>query len=137
VEDALLVVRGYYHADQRELAEVFDRIFKFDPQALADRGNISVALGFLRDVVGHTDFIELRGYRMLNRIPRLPMNIIENVVQTFHPLSALYDVTIEDLQAVGGVGEIRAATIKDELMRMKFHRRSDWDHELLPPTSTA
>ncbi len=132
VEEAHLVVRDYYRADQREEKEIFDRIFKLDAQALADRGNICVALGFPRDVAGHIEPTEPRGYRMLNEIPRLPMNVIENVVKTFQTLSAIYDATIEDLQAVEGVGEVRAAMIKNELMRMKFRRRDNWDHDFPP-----
>lgn len=119
-EQAFLVIRDYYQADQREEDEVFERIFKLDAQALADRGNICVALGYPRDTADGVDTIEPRGYRLLNQVHRLPMNVIENVIRTFKTLSAIYEATIEDLQAVEGVGEVRAAMIKDELLRLKF-----------------
>ena len=66
--------------------------------------------------------IEPRGYRLLSQVPRLPMNIIENVVQTFKTLSAIYNASMEDLQAVEGVGEVRAAMIKEELVRLKLQQ---------------
>ncbi|MBI1928979.1 DNA integrity scanning protein DisA [Candidatus Poribacteria bacterium] len=122
VEEALLVILDYYRAEQREEDEVFERIFKLDAQALADRGNISVALGFPRDVSTYMETIEPRGYRLLSQIPRLPISVIENVVKTFKTLSAIYDATMEDLQAIEGVGEVRAAMIKDLLVRMKCQK---------------
>ena len=59
---------------------------KLDPQLLADAGNVSVALGYPRDVASYMDALEPRGYRLLSQVPLLPMNVIDNVVKAFHTL---------------------------------------------------
>lgn len=59
-----------------------------------------------------------RGYRILNKIPRLPMAIIENLVINFPKLQMIMLATIEELDNVEGIGEVRARTIKEGLKRI-------------------
>ena len=59
------------------------------------------------------------GYRMLNKIPRIPPAIIENLVERFKVLSRILRATIEELDEVEGIGEVRARSIKNGLMRMR------------------
>lgn len=59
-----------------------------------------------------------RGYRILNKIPRLPMAIIENLVTSFSKLQMIMSATIEELDSVEGIGEVRARTIKEGLKRI-------------------
>ena len=64
--------------------------------------------------------IKSRGYRILSKIHRLPFSIIENLVNYFGKISKdILDVTIEDLDDVEGIGEIRATYIKNGLIKMK------------------
>ncbi len=60
-----------------------------------------------------------RGYRILRRIPRLPMLVIENLVGHFKTLHRIFNATISDLDDVEGIGEVRAKTIKDGLKRVR------------------
>jgi diadenylate cyclase len=60
-----------------------------------------------------------RGYRVLRRIPRLPMAIVENLVTHFKTLHCIYNATIVELDDVEGIGEVRAKTIKDGLKRVR------------------
>jgi len=60
-----------------------------------------------------------RGYRVLRRIPRLPMAIVENLVTHFKTLHCIYNATILELDDVEGIGEVRAKTIKDGLKRVR------------------
>jgi diadenylate cyclase len=59
-----------------------------------------------------------RGYRLLNRVPRLPAGIIDRLVDHFGGLQKLLAATIEDLLAVEGVGEARARGIREGLSRL-------------------
>jgi len=52
------------------------------------------------------------GYRILRRIPRLPGAVIENLVNRFGNLQNVLKATIEELDDVEGIGEIRARAIK-------------------------
>ena len=59
-----------------------------------------------------------RGYRLLSRIPRLPEQVIENIVMRFGSLQRIMRATIDDLDDVDGVGATRARAIKDGLARL-------------------
>ena len=60
-----------------------------------------------------------RGYRVIRRIPRLPMSVVENLVNHFKTLHAIYNATIAELHQVDGISEGRAKTIKDGLKRAR------------------
>ena len=59
-----------------------------------------------------------RGYRLLSRIPRLPEQVIENIVARFGSLQRIMRATIDDLDDVEGVGATRAKAIKEGLGRL-------------------
>ena len=58
------------------------------------------------------DYVLPRGYRLLNKIPRLPMPIVENVVEAFGFLPSITEATVEELDDVEGIGEVRAQKSK-------------------------
>ncbi|MGV2644248.1 DNA integrity scanning protein DisA, partial [Clostridium perfringens] len=60
-----------------------------------------------------------RGYRILNKIPRLPNVIVRNLVDQFHDLSSIMIASIHELDEVDGIGEVRARTIKEGLKRLQ------------------
>lgn len=115
VKEGLLVIRDYYIDEEENEAEVYENIFKLNPQSLSESGNISTALGYPRDALSYDKILIPRGYRILSRFSRLPMSVIENLVKKFKTLQAIFDATIEELQEVEGVGEVRATMIKNEL----------------------
>lgn len=60
-----------------------------------------------------------KGYRILNKIPRMPSSIVENLVKSFKSFQHILDADIPKLDEVEGIGEIRARTIKQSLKRMQ------------------
>ena len=90
-----------------------------DANSLASRRNVSEALGYPRDIRNIFGVLEPRGYRILSQVPRIPFNIVENIVHKFKSLDKIYTAAIGELQAVDGVGQTRASTIKDTLAQMK------------------
>ncbi len=60
-----------------------------------------------------------KGYRILNKIPRMPSNIVENLVDSFKSFQHILAADIESLDEVDGIGEVRARTIKQSLRRMQ------------------
>ena len=63
--------------------------------------------------------IKSRGYRILSKIHRLPSAIIENLVNYFDNFQEILNASIEELDDVEGIGEIRATYIKNGLIKMK------------------
>ena len=60
-----------------------------------------------------------RGYRILNKIPRMPNTIVENLISSFKSFQHILAADIEHLDEVEGIGEVRARTIKQSLKRMQ------------------
>jgi diadenylate cyclase len=62
--------------------------------------------------------IEPRGYRLLHHLPRLSDLIIERVVDRFENLQHIMRASIAELEQVEGVGQARAASVKEGLARL-------------------
>ena len=59
-----------------------------------------------------------RGYRLLAKVPRLPGAVVERLVDHFSSLQKLLAASIDDLQAVDGVGDTRARSVREGLSRL-------------------
>ncbi|UED85637.1 DNA integrity scanning diadenylate cyclase DisA [Streptomyces profundus] len=59
-----------------------------------------------------------RGFRLLAKIPRLPGLVIDRLVDHFGGLQKLLAASVDDLQAVDGVGETRARSVREGLSRL-------------------
>ena len=66
-----------------------------------------------------------RGYRILHQLPRLPLNVVENLVAHFNVLPRICAATLEELDEVNGVGGVRAKSVRDGLQRLREHVRRD------------
>ena len=66
-----------------------------------------------------------RGYRVLSQIPRLPENVIRRVVTHLDGLEAIVRASHRELEAVDGVGEVRAREIREGLRRLQEHNLVD------------
>ncbi|MGD6840879.1 DNA integrity scanning diadenylate cyclase DisA, partial [Bacillus thuringiensis] len=75
--------------------------------------------------VHHDDAIYPRGYRVLNKIPRLPIVIIENLITRFETLPHVVSASVDDLDDVEGIGEVRARKIKEGLKLIKEQTFAD------------
>ena len=60
-----------------------------------------------------------KGYRILNKVPRMPNSIVENLVKSFKSFQHILIADINDLDKVDGIGEVRARTIKQSLKKMQ------------------
>ena len=60
-----------------------------------------------------------KGYRILNKVPRMPSNIVENLIDSFKSFQHILAADIESLDEVEGIGEVRARSIKQALRRMQ------------------
>lgn len=123
-KEALLVVKDY-SADPAVKAE--DILTRF--QALSKAGVIEDTiilklLGF-QGYVHLDEFIYPRGYRVLNKIPRLPMIIVENLIKRFDKFTDMISATVEELDDVEGIGEVRARKIKEGFKLIKDQLMAD------------
>ena len=101
-----------------QLEQLMGGIEKEEELIIKDQ-NIAKILGY--DIFSDFDeaYVYTRGYRILNKIPRMPSNIVENLTQSFKSLQHIIDASIEELDNVEGIGEVRARNIKTSLKRMQ------------------
>ena len=101
-------------------------------QVYIDRFGTTLPLEDLKRVqtigrlLGYEDFdnydevgVYTRGYRILSKIPRMPSNIVDNLVKSFKSFQHILAADIPALDDVEGIGEVRAKTIKQSLKRMQ------------------
>jgi len=73
-------------------------------------------------------FCRPRGYRILSKIAHLPVHVVENVVRSLGSLRRVAEASREELDAIEGIGPVRAESIKDGLARIReqatWHRRA-------------
>ncbi|HEX7056467.1 MAG TPA: DNA integrity scanning diadenylate cyclase DisA [Bacilli bacterium] len=118
-EDAAMLIKDYgKDTDNEKIKEVFMLLKKLSAEELMDELQIIKILGY--PAGGATDEpIPTKGYRILHKIPRMPAAIIENLVQHFKHLAYITMATIEELDEVEGIGEVRARAIKEGLKRIQ------------------
>ena len=89
-------------------------------------GNNLLDIQIIAKILGYENFenyeeiaVYPRGYRILSKIPKVPSNVIDNLVKSFKSFQHILLAEISDLDKTPGVGEIRARNIKQSLKRMQ------------------
>lgn len=118
--DRFMVVRDYLPRTpaMQAVVDLLGRLDMLGNADLLDLTTISGVFGYPTAVEALDDPLTPRGYRLLNRIPRLPDFLLDSLVSTFGTLQGLLSATAEDLQQVNGVGEHRARSIREGLSRL-------------------
>lgn len=117
-EEATLIIKDYSHTTEKTPDELLTIISRAFEEEISDSVFIARILS-LGTTTSHLDqSVSPRGYRMLNKIPRIPVSIIENLVERFSLLNHILRASIEELDDVEGIGEVRARSIKNGLKRM-------------------
>lgn len=115
--EGLLVVQDYAVVEEKTPKDVLGIIRSWPAEDLLDLSLIARVLGYSGGGGILEQGVSSRGYRILHRIPRLPFPVIENIVQTFGNFNRILQASIEELDAVEGIGEARAQLIKEGLKR--------------------
>jgi len=117
-ETALLVIRDYV-AGQRDGREVQARLRARSAEGLLDLEDVARIMGYPGGEAGLGLAATPRGYRVLHGVPRLPTTVAERVVMRFGNLRRVLEASLEELDAVEGVGEARARALKENLRRVR------------------
>ena len=129
-----LTIRDYMvsdpnKSDQEQVDEYLQRLARFDSEQLWDLDLIARSLNL--NEFHEKDkrvFLECRGYRVLHKIPRLPNNVIENMVDAFGDLQAILLASNDELDDVEGIGPARVnqITLGLERIRSQILTESNW-----------
>lgn len=116
-EDALMVIKDYC-GEPRFAEKTKMQLVEIGNEELLNFAAISQMLGYNGTNVLDKS-VHPRGYRLLKRIPRLPIKIVNKIVDRFGSLKAVVNASTDMLDDVDGVGAVRAQTIQDGLRRLK------------------
>jgi len=110
-----------YISEQPEeaVAFVLDSLARLPHQDMLDFGRLAELLGHDRKTNTLDLAVSPRGYRVLGRIPRLPARAIQAIVREFGGLDEMLGSADSDLEAVDGVGDVRAKDIREGLRRLQ------------------
>ena len=119
-EEKLLIIKDYVAPGKRVGPEkILEAIDASAENELIDGDIIAKLLGY--EIFDNYEEVAVypKGYRILNKIPRMPSSIVNNLVKAFKSFQHILLADIEQLDDVDGIGEVRARTIKQALKRMQ------------------
>ena len=119
-EEELLIIKDYIAPTRRLVAEkILQNIQAYSQTEFVQAELIAKMLGY--DQFDNYEEVAVypRGYRILNKIPRMPNSIVTNLVKTFKSFQHILLADVDKLDEVEGIGEVRARTIKQSLRRMQ------------------
>lgn len=114
--DGILLIKDYLKGDL-ECDQIYKSIQKLTQNELLDLDIIAKEVGYAGEPLVDT-FVIPKGYRLLSRVPRIPSNVIENVIKHFKDFNSIVQATIEDLDKVEGIGEARATAIRNGIKKI-------------------
>jgi diadenylate cyclase len=118
--DALLLLKDYCRdPNDEKVKEMKAAMKRLSTEELLDYQVIVRLLGYPSTNASLEEIVAPRGFRVLNKIPRLPAIIIANLVENFEHLKPILTASIKELDEVDGIGEVRARAIKEGLTRIK------------------
>lgn len=119
--------RGYIIADylvtdgipaDEAITEALEAVSGLDDKSLMKPSNIARILGLPPTEEALDEPVIPRGYRTLNRVPRVQKFLMDKLVGEFGNLHALTSASVEEISAVDGVGSLWARHITDGLARL-------------------
>ncbi|WP_085520834.1 DNA integrity scanning diadenylate cyclase DisA [Tuberibacillus sp. Marseille-P3662] len=117
--EAKLLIKDYMSLHGLPPEKILSRLRTLNSDDLLNEHIVVRHLGYIQSNDSSEEVILPRGYRALNRIPRLPQPIISKLAESFDGLNSIMKATIQDLVKVDGVGTKRAKKIKDGLERIQ------------------
>ncbi len=121
-EEGILLIKDYLAEEEKEekdAEELLHELIDWSSDEMLNMNTISKAMGHGGNVNALDFTVSPRGFRLLRKIPRLPMPVIENLVNHFKNLKDIINASTDELDDVDGIGEVRAKMIKDGLRRLR------------------
>jgi diadenylate cyclase len=118
--EARLLLKDYVRElTDDKVKEALQGLKRLSSDELLDPQHVVRLLGYAHTNGIFEETVSPRGFRVLNKIQRLPSIIIANLIEKFEYLSHIMMATIEELDEVDGIGEVRARAIKEGLIRIQ------------------
>ncbi|MBT9154190.1 MAG: DNA integrity scanning protein DisA [Firmicutes bacterium] len=119
-EETILLIQDYRQSgDSRSIEEIRIQLGAITLDDMLDPINVCRILGHGVSLNALDQAIAPAGYRLLRRIQRLPETVIKNLVAAFTDFQGILHASVEELDEVEGIGEVRARAVKNGLERLE------------------
>jgi diadenylate cyclase len=120
-QERVLLAQDYVPAQPRaragDVAAALARLESLSLDELLDVASVAEVLGFGgSDALD--DLVSPHGYRLLARIPRIPMPVVDSLIEHFGGLQKLLAAGVDELNQVDGVGAAHARSVREGLSRL-------------------
>ena len=117
-KEEMQLVKDYLVAEPTP-EEIIEHFENLNHEELMKQNTIAKLLGY-ESFENYEDLaVYPKGYRILNKVPRMPSSIVDNLVKSFKSFQHILVADINDLDKVDGIGEVRAEAIKQYLRKMQ------------------
>lgn len=124
-EKAAVVYDYELSGDPAQASTVLEQLAELPYAKLLEFEELGALLGYPPDANPLDYTVAPRGYRVLSHIPRVPDAVVRHVVRDFATLDAVIRASHRELEAVDGVGSVRAREIREGLRRLQEHNLVD------------
>jgi diadenylate cyclase len=124
-ERAFVVYDYHVEGDGPKAELALEALHAVPYRQLLDFERLAELLGYPRDVNPLDHSVTPRGFRVLSHIPRLPEQIVKKVARDMSGLDSIVRASQRDLEAIAGVGAVRAREIREGLRRLQEHNLVD------------
>lgn len=112
--EAALIIKDYCFSKATNPMDILKKLQELAHGEMLEDTAILKLLGY-QGYIPIDEYKCPRGFRILSKITRLPPIIIDNLVERFKELRHIVAATVEELDDVEGIGEVRARKIKEGL----------------------
>jgi diadenylate cyclase len=124
-ERAFVVYDYHVEGDGPKAQLALEALHAVPYRQLLDFERLAELLGYPRDVNPLDHSVAPRGFRVLSHIPRLPEQVVKQVARDMSGLDSIVRASQRDLEAIAGVGAVRAREIREGLRRLQEHNLVD------------
>ena len=116
-KDRISLIKDYMNEECKDYTSICEEISMLDSGELLKLNRIAKILGYDKGLNTLDIIVESKGYRILGKIPRIPYNVLENVIKTFGSLQNIIEASPSKLELVEGIGQARTISIIEGLKR--------------------
>ena len=104
-KEEMQLVKDYLVAESTS-EEIIEHLENLGHEELMKQSTIAKLLGY-ESFENYEDLaVYPKGYRILNKVPRMPSSIVDNLVKSFKSFQHILVADINDLDKVDGIGEV-------------------------------
>jgi diadenylate cyclase len=118
-DDRRLVIGDYFSPGPAwDLDDAIAHLGNLSYDELLDPSEVAALLRLPSGTSELDAHLQPRGYRLLGRVPRMPAEVIDRLIDRFGDLQKIMRASVDDLNEIQGIGGRQAQAIKEGLARL-------------------